>query len=59
METIYIASVTNIGKISHISDYADPVPEPGTIGLLGAGFPKALTASLSILFGPYQRRCRL
>jgi hypothetical protein len=44
LDDIYIASVTNIGKVSHISDFNgdggggnNSVPEPGTIVLLGAG----------------------
>jgi hypothetical protein len=44
LDDIYVASVTNIGKVSHLSDF-NAVPEPGTIflvggGLLGFGFSR-------------------
>lgn len=37
---IYVASVTNIGKVSHLSNFNGsdtPVPEPSTMLLLGGG----------------------
>lgn len=35
---IYVASITNIAKISYLSEFnATPTPEPGTILLLGSG----------------------
>jgi len=38
LHDIYVASVTNIAKISYLSEFnAPPVPEPGTILLFGGG----------------------
>lgn len=38
LDDIYVASVTNISKVSHLSEYnGAQVPEPGTLLLLGSG----------------------